>query len=202
MAQEGASGSSLAWNMENLGIKNSVASSRLSVSWGPVRKTAQTFQPWDSRFGMPNTPLPLNPTVDQKAVGVSVRPWSSPPPEVWGPNLQVFRGYFFKTSGFACDGGWTVWPRAKKKAFVFIFFLRTVLRVASQVTESLEEAKNSATLQPNYTSLQVLSSKLHLLTQIWLLHPLRCFHSVSHPNHQSIQHINHCKIRKRSPLVT
>lgn len=58
------------------------------------------------------------------------------------------------------------------------FFFPSVFRVASQVTERLEEGKNSATLQPKHASLQVLSSELHLLTQIWLLHPLRCFHLV------------------------
>ena len=35
-----------------------------------------------------------------------------------------------------------------------------------------------ATIQPTYGPLQVLSSQLHLLIQIWLLHLLRCFHLV------------------------
>ena len=45
----------------------------------------QTFQP--SRFGMPNTALPLNLTVDQKAVGASVRLRSSLPPEVFSTHI-------------------------------------------------------------------------------------------------------------------
>ena len=61
------------------------------------------------------TALPLNLTVDQRAVGVSVCPRSSSPPQdrilthvFEVSRSQGFSGLFFKTSRFACDGGWKV----------------------------------------------------------------------------------------------
>ena len=69
-----------------------------------------TVWPRDSRFGMPNTALPLNLTVDHNmSRGCLSAPtilpttrgshifylyfWSL---QVWGPNLQVFLGFFFQ----------------------------------------------------------------------------------------------------------